>query len=106
MVGLDEAHATHICCQVENMLTASDDLFAVVIDAQVNQVELIAEHCLLQKFRGFCSLVNQSNPLFSDRTAVEAKGGRHIPAYAHFASNHSQLCSAPRISTALLDEML
>ena len=71
MVGLDEAHATHIRCQVENVLTASDDLFAVVIDAQVNQVELVAEHFLLQKDHGFCSLVEQSSPLFtSDWTAV------------------------------------
>ncbi len=71
MVGLDEAHATHICCQVENMLTPSDDLFAVVIDAQVNQMELVAEHFLLQKYHGFRSLVRQSSPLsISDRTAV------------------------------------
>ena len=71
MVGLDEAHATHICCQVENMLTASDDLSAVVIDTQVDQVEFVAEHFLLQKYHRFCSLVSQSSPLFtSDRTAV------------------------------------
>lgn len=47
VVGLDEAHAAHVRSQVEHVLAACGNLLAVVKDAQVNQVELIAERVLL-----------------------------------------------------------
>ena len=50
MVGLDEAHAAHVCRQVEHMLTTSDDLFAIIIDPQIDQVKLVTEHFLLHMY--------------------------------------------------------
>jgi hypothetical protein len=49
VVGLDEAHAAHVRCEVEHVVAASDHLFAVVEQAQVDQVELITEELLLWK---------------------------------------------------------
>lgn len=46
VVGLDEAHAAHVGGQVENVMRAFRDLQAIVHDAQVHEVELIAEHVL------------------------------------------------------------
>jgi hypothetical protein len=49
VVGLDEAHASHISCQVEYVVTALADLLAVVKEPEVHQVELVAELVLLQR---------------------------------------------------------
>jgi hypothetical protein len=38
---------THVRGQVEDVLAALDDPLAVVVDAQIHQVELVAEHLLL-----------------------------------------------------------
>lgn len=48
VVALDEAHASHVCRQVEHVVAALHHLVAVVRHAQVNQDELIAEHILLR----------------------------------------------------------
>mgnify|MGYP001807051752 CR=1 FL=1 len=48
MVGLDEAHATHVCCKVEHVVAPLAHLLAVLKQTQVNQVELITELVLLQ----------------------------------------------------------
>lgn len=47
VVGLDEAHATHVCCQVEHVVAALTHLLAVVKQAQVHKVELVAKLVLL-----------------------------------------------------------
>jgi hypothetical protein len=36
VVALDEAHASHVCCKVEDMIHALADLFAVVEDSQID----------------------------------------------------------------------
>lgn len=51
VVGLDEAHAAHVCCKVEHMVAAVADLLAVLKQAQVHQVELVAELVLLLEQR-------------------------------------------------------
>ena len=47
MVGLDEAHAAHVGGQVERVVAAGHDLLAVLEQAQVHEVELVAELILL-----------------------------------------------------------
>ena len=42
------ARTAHVSGEVEDVLAALDNLLAVVVDAQVHQVELIAEGLLLQ----------------------------------------------------------
>ena len=39
----------HVGREVEDVLAATNNLFAVVVDAQVHQVELVAEHLLLRE---------------------------------------------------------
>mmetsp|Transcript_1154 Transcript_1154/g.4037 ORF Transcript_1154/g.4037 Transcript_1154/m.4037 type:complete len:402 (+) Transcript_1154:601-1806(+) len=46
VVALDEAHAAHVRGEVEDVLAVLGDLHAVVKDAQVDKVELVAEHVL------------------------------------------------------------
>ena len=46
VVGLDEAHPTHISREVEHMVNPRGDLEAVVHHPQVHEVELVAEHVL------------------------------------------------------------
>jgi hypothetical protein len=48
VVGLDESHAAHVCCQVEDMITAITYLLAVLKHPEIHKVELIAKHLLLQ----------------------------------------------------------
>ena len=47
MVALDEAHAAHVCCQIEHVLASLANLLAVVKHAQINEMELITEDILL-----------------------------------------------------------
>ncbi len=58
---LDEAHAAHVCRQVEDMLAAFANLLAVLIEPQVNQVEFVAELLLLQheKHKGMSAHVQR-----------------------------------------------
>ncbi len=49
MVGLDEAHASHVSSQVEHVRAALDNFLAVVHDTKVGQVELVAERFLLRQ---------------------------------------------------------
>ena len=51
MVGLDEAHASHVCSKIEHLVAALHHLLAVVIHTQIHEVELVAEHFLLQNKR-------------------------------------------------------
>lgn len=48
MVGLDEAHSTHIGSKIEDVITAFDDRLAVIVQSQIYKVELMAEHILLR----------------------------------------------------------
>lgn len=48
VVALDEAHATHVRGEVEDVVAAVAHLLAVVKHAQVDEDELVAEHLLLQ----------------------------------------------------------
>ena len=47
VVRLDEAHASHIRGEVEHVVASLCDREAVVQQAQVDEVELVAEHVLL-----------------------------------------------------------
>lgn len=47
MVGLDEAHTAHVCCQIEHMLTALHNFAAVVVHTQIYQMEFVTEQLLL-----------------------------------------------------------
>ena len=51
VVGLDEAHAAHVGRQVEHVVGARHHRLAVVKDAQVHQVELVAKRLLLRRDR-------------------------------------------------------
>jgi hypothetical protein len=46
VVGLDKAHAAHVGGEVEDVVRALGDLEAIIHDAQVHEVELVAEHVL------------------------------------------------------------
>ena len=48
VIRLNEAHASHVCCQVEYMLTTLDDFAAIVIHSEIHQVEFVTEDFLLQ----------------------------------------------------------
>ena len=48
VIGLDETHAAHVCCQVEYMINTFADLLAVVENPKVNENELVTEHVLLR----------------------------------------------------------
>ena len=98
VVGLDESHASHISRHVENMLTRLYYLLAVVIHPQVNQVELIAEHLLLQQV----PVVKLARDFVKDydlpaRTPngwiFSGLFSGHLPACAHSASSRTQRCS-------------
>ena len=47
VVALDEAHAAHIRCQIEDMVSSLADFLAVIENAQIHQVELMTEDLLL-----------------------------------------------------------
>jgi len=47
VVGLDEAHASHVCREVENVVASGHNFLAVLEHAQVHQVELVTESLLL-----------------------------------------------------------
>jgi hypothetical protein len=47
VVGLDETHAPHVCCKIEDMVYIRANLLAVVEEAQVHEMKLITKHVLL-----------------------------------------------------------
>jgi hypothetical protein len=47
--GMPLQPTAHVSCEVEDVLAALDNLLAVVVDAQVHQMELIAEDLLLRR---------------------------------------------------------
>jgi hypothetical protein len=49
MVGLDEAHATHISSKIEDLVASSNYLGAIVKETEIYKVELVAKDVLLQK---------------------------------------------------------
>ena len=47
VIRLDESHAAHISCEVENMVDTFGDGKAVIHDAEIYEVELVAEHVII-----------------------------------------------------------
>mmetsp|Transcript_3026 Transcript_3026/g.7396 ORF Transcript_3026/g.7396 Transcript_3026/m.7396 type:complete len:219 (+) Transcript_3026:780-1436(+) len=47
VVGLDEPHAAHVGGEVEHVLAPSANLHAIVVYAEIHQVELVAKHRFL-----------------------------------------------------------
>lgn len=50
MVGLDEAHTTHISSQIEDMVDFLSHLQAIIHDSEINKMEFMAEHILCHVF--------------------------------------------------------
>ena len=48
VVALNEAHASHVGRQVEDMVSALTHFLAVLKDTQVDEVKLVAENLLLR----------------------------------------------------------
>jgi hypothetical protein len=48
VVGLDEAHSTHVSGKIENLVAPSNYLSTVVVETEIYKMELIAEDVLLQ----------------------------------------------------------
>lgn len=61
MIRLDESHATHISCKVENPVAALRCLVAVLVCPQIEQQKLIAEFFWLHEL--VFSPVDTPNPV-------------------------------------------
>ena len=94
MVGLDEAHASHVCSKIEHLVAALHHLLAVVIHTQIHEVELVAEHFLLQNKRDYIEF-NFKTLVILLRLGQADINQEIVPSCARFASNHRQQHSVP-----------
>ena len=49
VIGLNEAHATHISGEIEDLIASSNHLGAVVVDTEIYKMEFIAKDVFLQR---------------------------------------------------------